>query len=106
WAGKSREVAGAHSKAHSASHCWHRARCSSVSGLSASLRASSPPAPSTASCLSSSSSPFCSTLSFSSWMVSSSPWTTWWGTQLPSMAVRKGSGAQTSTSSLRVGMRR
>ncbi|KFQ76308.1 hypothetical protein N337_00558, partial [Phoenicopterus ruber ruber] len=102
---KCRDVVCAHSKAHSANHCSHRARCSSVSGLLASPSASSPPPPSTGSWLSSSS-PFCSTLSFSSWMVSSRRWVTWWGTQLLSIAVTKGSGAQTSMSSLPVGMRR
>ncbi|KFW12730.1 hypothetical protein N326_05911, partial [Eurypyga helias] len=95
----------AHSKAHSANHCSHRARCSSVSGLLASLRGSSPPPASMASWLVSSS-PFCTTLSFSSWIVSSSRWVTWWGTQLLSIVVTKGSGAQTSISSLPVGMRR
>ncbi|KFP41534.1 hypothetical protein N324_00701, partial [Chlamydotis macqueenii] len=102
---KCREVVCAHSKAHSANHCSQRARCSSVSGLLASLSTSSPPPLSMASWPSSSSS-FRITLSFSSWMVSSSRWVTWWGTQLPSIAVTKGSGAQTSMSSLPVGMRR
>ncbi|KFZ53747.1 hypothetical protein N338_07414, partial [Podiceps cristatus] len=102
---KCRGVVCAHSKAHSANHCSHRARCSSVSGLWASLRASSPPPPRTASWLASSS-PFCVTLSFSSWMVSSSRCATRWGTHLLSIVVTKGSGAQTSMSSLPVGMRR
>ncbi|KFO95524.1 hypothetical protein N300_14176 [Calypte anna] len=93
---------GAHSRAHSANHCWHPARCS---GLSPWLGASFPLPPGTASWLSSSSL-FSITLSFSSCMVSSSLWVTWWGTQLLSMEVRKGSGAQTSMSSLPVGMRR
>ncbi|KFQ28758.1 hypothetical protein N332_04189, partial [Mesitornis unicolor] len=99
------DVGCAHSKAHSANHCSHRARCSSVSRLLASRCSSSPPPPLTVSWLSSSSS-FFTVFSFSSWMVSSSRWVTRWGTQLLSMAGTKGSGAQTSMSSLPVGMRR
>ncbi|KFQ46678.1 hypothetical protein N333_03801, partial [Nestor notabilis] len=103
---KRSDVVCAHSKAHSANHCSHRARCSSASGLLASLNASCPAPSSPASWLSSSS--FCIVLSFRSWMVSSSRGAslTLWGTQLLSIAVTKGSGAQTSMSSLPVGMRR
>ncbi|KFO58958.1 hypothetical protein N302_11771, partial [Corvus brachyrhynchos] len=105
WSWKCRDVLCAHSRAHSANHCSHRARCSSVSSLLPSLPASSSPAARLASRPSSSSS-FCVPLSLSSWMMSSSRWVTCWGTQLLSMALTKGSGAHTSISSLPVGMRR
>ncbi|KFV61376.1 hypothetical protein N307_07657, partial [Dryobates pubescens] len=99
-----RDVVCAHSRAHSANHCSQRALCSSVSGLPAASCASPSPPPSAASWLCSSC--FCIIFSFSSWMVSSSWCRTCWGTQLLSMEVRKGSGAQTSMSSVLVGMRR
>ncbi|KFW84503.1 hypothetical protein N305_14922, partial [Manacus vitellinus] len=106
WSWKRRDVARAPSRAHSANHCWHRARCSSGSALPASLRgcsSSTPPPTASWPCCSCSS---CVTLSLSSWMVSSSRRVTRWGSQLPSMAGTKGSGAHTSMSSPRAGMRR